>query len=150
MELKPSSSTLDAPHASPALNLLGLEADALTSLVGQWGDKPFRAKQLLRWIHQRGVGEFGQMTDLAKSFRETLQQRCVIEPPPILTAQSSSDGTRKWLLDVGQGNAVETVFIPEDDRGTLCISTQAGCNVACRFCSTGHQGFNRNLTVAEI
>src|SRR5690606_15111727 len=133
-----------------ALNLLGLEADALTSLVGQWGDKPFRAKQLLRWIHQRGIGDFDQMTDLAKSFRETLQQRCVIEPPPILTAQSSSDGTRKWLLDVGQGNAVETVFIPEDDRGTLCISTQAGCNVACRFCSTGHQGFNRNLTVAEI
>ncbi len=132
------------------INLLGLDASALTQLVGQWGGKPFRARQLQRWVHQRGVSQFEDMTDLAREFRAQLAQHCVVQAAPVLTQQRSTDGTRKWLFDVGQGNAIESVFIPEDDRGTLCISSQAGCNVGCRFCSTGHQGFNRNLTTAEI
>ena len=136
-------------HAEP-INLLGLDAPALTQLVGQWGGKPFRARQLLRWIHQRGVSQFDEMTDLAREFRAQLSEHCVVCAPPVITDKRSADGTRKWLFDVGQGNAIESVFIPEDDRGTLCISSQAGCTVACRFCSTGHQGFNRNLTTAEI
>lgn len=136
-------------HTEP-INLLGLDAAALTQLVGQWGGKPFRARQLLKWIHQRGVSQFDEMTDLARDFRAQLSEHCVIQASPVMTQQRSIDGTRKWLFDVGQGNAIESVFIPEDDRGTLCISSQAGCNVACRFCSTGHQGFNRNLTTAEI
>ncbi|SOE49251.1 Ribosomal RNA large subunit methyltransferase N [plant metagenome] len=101
-------------------------------------------------MHQRGVGDFDAMSDLARDFRAQLAGQAEIATPPVLTEQRSTDGTRKWLFDVGQGNAIETVFIPEDDRGTLCISSQAGCTVACRFCSTGHQGFNRNLTTAEI
>ncbi len=136
-------------HTEP-INLLGMDASALTQLVGQWGGKPFRARQLQKWIHQRGVSQFEDMTDLAREFRAQLSEHCVIQATPVLTQQRSTDGTRKWLFDVGQGNAIESVFIPEDDRGTLCISSQAGCNVACRFCSTGHQGFNRNLTTAEI
>lgn len=132
------------------INLLGLDAPALTQLVGQWGGKPFRARQLQKWVHQRGTSQFDDMTDLAREFRAQLSQSCVVRAPKVLTQHRSSDGTRKWLFDVGQDNAIESVFIPEDDRGTLCISSQAGCNVACRFCSTGHQGFNRNLTTAEI
>ena len=136
-------------HPEP-INLLGLDAPALTQLVGQWGGKPFRARQLQKWVHQRNTSCFEDMTDLARDFRAQLTEQCVVQAPAVLTQQRSSDGTRKWLFDVGQGNAIESVFIPEDDRGTLCISSQAGCNVGCRFCSTGHQGFNRNLTVAEI
>ncbi len=136
-------------HPEP-INLLGLDAPALTQLVGQWGGKPFRARQLQKWVHQRGTSQFDDMTDLARDFRAQLEQSCVVQAPKVLTQHRSADGTRKWLFDVGQGNAIESVFIPEDDRGTLCISSQAGCNVACRFCSTGHQGFNRNLTAAEI
>lgn len=132
------------------VNLLGMDAAALTDLVAQWGGKPFRAKQLQRWIHQRGADSFDDMTDLARVFREQLSMHCAIEAPGVATEQRSSDGTRKWLFDVGRNNAVEAVFIPEDDRGTLCISSQAGCTVACPFCSTGYQGFNRNLTTAEI
>ena len=132
------------------INLLGLDAPALTQLVGQWGGKPFRARQLQKWVHQRNTSQFDAMTDLARDFRAQLSAQCVVQPPTVLTQQRSTDGTRKWLFDVGQGNAIEAVFIPEDDRGTLCISSQAGCNVGCRFCSTGHQGFNRNLTAAEI
>jgi len=132
------------------INLLGLDAPALTQLVGQWGGKPFRARQLQKWVHQRNTSCFEDMTDLARDFRAQLTEQCVVQAPAVLTQQRSSDGTRKWLFDVGQGNAIESVFIPEDDRGTLCISSQAGCNVGCRFCSTGHQGFNRNLTAAEI
>ncbi|MEI2416119.1 23S rRNA (adenine(2503)-C(2))-methyltransferase RlmN [Orrella sp. JC864] len=132
------------------INLLGLDAAAMADLVGQWGGKPFRAKQLMRWLHQRGVADFEAMTDLARDFRSQLAARAKVATPPVITEQRSSDGTRKWLFDVGQGNAIESVFIPEDDRGTLCISSQAGCTVACRFCSTGHQGFNRNLATAEI
>ncbi len=132
------------------VNLLGLDSAALVSLVEQWGGKPFRARQLQRWVHQRGVDSFDLMTDLARDFREQLAKSCSVSAPAVSTEQRSSDGTRKWLFDVGNNNAVETVFIPEDDRGTLCISSQAGCTVACPFCSTGYQGFNRNLTTAEI
>lgn len=136
--------------SSQPINLMGMDLAGLAEMVAQWGDKPFRARQLMRWIHQRGVSEFGEMTDLAKEFRARLQQQCVAQAPSVVSRHVSADSTRKWLFDVGQSNAVETVFIPEDDRGTLCISSQAGCTVACPFCSTGHQGFNRNLTTAEI
>jgi 23S rRNA (adenine2503-C2)-methyltransferase len=132
------------------INLLGLDSTALAALVSQWGGKPFRAKQLMRWVHHRGVDSFDEMTDLARDFRLQLSERCAIQAPAVSTEHRSADGTRKWLFDVGKNNAVETVFIPEDDRGTLCISSQAGCTVACPFCSTGYQGFNRNLNTAEI
>lgn len=132
------------------INLLGLDSAALVSLVQQWGGKPFRAKQLQRWVHQRGVDSFDLMTDLAREFRQQLAEHCSVHAPAVSTEHRSGDGTRKWLFDVGNNNAVEAVFIPEDDRGTLCISSQAGCTVACPFCSTGYQGFNRNLTTAEI
>lgn len=141
-----SSSTTD----TPTINLLGLDGPALTDQVQQWGSKPFRARQLMRWIHQRGVDSFDEMTDLARDFRELLSHRSTIHAPVVSTEHRSTDGTRKWLFDVDESNAVEAVFIPEDDRGTLCISSQAGCTVACPFCSTGYQGFNRNLTTAEI
>ncbi len=131
-------------------NLLDLDPAQLVSYCGELGEKPFRAKQLQRWIHQFGASDFNAMTDLAKSLRDKLATRAMIAAPATISDHISSDGTRKWLLDVGQGNAIETVFIPEENRGTLCISTQAGCAVNCRFCSTGKQGFSRNLTVGEI
>jgi 23S rRNA (adenine2503-C2)-methyltransferase len=131
-------------------NLLDFDPAQLAAYCAELGEKPFRAKQLQRWIHQFGVAEFDDMTDLAKSLREKLKTRAEVRAPAVISDHTSSDGTRKWLVDVGNGNAVETVFIPEETRGTLCISTQAGCAVNCRFCSTGKQGFNRNLTVAEI
>jgi 23S rRNA (adenine2503-C2)-methyltransferase len=131
-------------------NLLDLDPAQLVAYCGELGEKPFRAKQLQRWIHQFGVAEFNAMTDLAKSLRDKLATRAYIGAPSVISDHTSADGTRKWLVDVGQGNAVETVFIPEENRGTLCISTQAGCAVNCRFCSTGKQGFSRNLTVGEI
>ncbi|HEX7647478.1 MAG TPA: 23S rRNA (adenine(2503)-C(2))-methyltransferase RlmN [Noviherbaspirillum sp.] len=131
-------------------NLLDLDPAQLAAYCGELGEKPFRAKQLQRWIHQFGVSDFDAMTDLAKSLREKLKTRAYVAAPAVISDHTSSDGTRKWLLDVGQGNAVETVFIPEENRGTLCVSTQAGCAVNCRFCSIGKQGFSRNLTVAEI
>lgn len=136
--------------ATQPVNLLGLDSTALVSLIEQWGGKPFRARQLQRWVHQRGVDSFDLMTDLARDFRQQLAENCSVHAPAVSTEQRSTDGTRKWLFDVGNNNAVEAVFIPEDDRGTLCISSQAGCTVACPFCSTGYQGFNRNLTTAEI
>ena len=104
----------------------------------------------MRWIHQRGEADIAQMSDLAKSFRSTLSEKAEISALPVVSDQHASDGTRKWLLDVGAGDAVEMVYIPEDDRGTLCISSQAGCAVNCRFCSTGKQGFSRNLSLGEI
>jgi 23S rRNA (adenine2503-C2)-methyltransferase len=131
-------------------NLLDLDPAQLVAYCGELGEKPFRAKQLQRWIHQFGASDFDAMTDLAKSLRDKLKSRATITAPKIISDHISSDGTRKWLLDVGQGNAVETVFIPEENRGTLCVSTQAGCAVNCRFCSTGKQGFSRNLSVGEI
>ena len=132
------------------LNLLEFDLDGLAAFCEQLGEKRFRAVQLFRWIHQRGARDFAAMTDLARSLREKLPTHAHITGLPVLSRQDSSDGTIKWLFDVGDGNAVETVFIPEDDRGTLCISSQAGCAVGCRFCSTGHQGFSRNLTTGEI
>ena len=132
------------------VNLLDFDADGLTAWFAEQGEKPFRAKQVLRLMHRSGVADFDAMTDIAKSLREKLKARAVVAPPAVVSDKLSDDGTRKFLIDVGNGNAVETVFIPEDDRGTLCISTQAGCALDCAFCSTGKQGFNRNLTVAEI
>jgi 23S rRNA (adenine2503-C2)-methyltransferase len=137
-------------HMTALTNLLDLDPAQLITYCNELGEKPFRAKQLQRWIHQFGASNFEEMTDLAKSLREKLSSRAYVAAPAIISDHTSTDGTRKWLLDVGQGNAVETVFIPEERRGTLCISTQAGCAVNCRFCSTGKQGFNRNLSVGEI
>jgi 23S rRNA (adenine2503-C2)-methyltransferase len=136
--------------AEGSVNLLGLDREALADFCEALGEKRFRATQLFRWIHQKGVADFGQMSDLAASLRGRLEGRATIAPPPVASEQASSDGTIKWLFDVGGGNAIETVYIPEDDRGTLCISSQAGCAVGCSFCSTGRQGFSRNLTTAEI
>jgi 23S rRNA (adenine2503-C2)-methyltransferase len=132
------------------INLLDFDLDALTAHCEQLGEKRFRAVQLFRWIHQRGVADFVQMSDLARTLRERLPLQACVAAPPVAGEQASDDGTTKWLFDVGGGNAVESVFIPEPDRGTLCVSSQAGCAVGCRFCATGHQGFSRNLTTAEI
>ncbi|MCH8178580.1 MAG: 23S rRNA (adenine(2503)-C(2))-methyltransferase RlmN [Proteobacteria bacterium] len=135
---------------SAAVNLLDFDLDGLAGYCEQLGEKRFRATQLFRWIHQKGASDFDQMTDLAKSLRSKLQGVADIKPLSVISEHVSSDGTIKWLFDVGQGNAVESVYIPEDDRGTLCVSSQAGCAVGCRFCSTGHQGFSRNLSTGEI
>ncbi|HTJ95224.1 MAG TPA: 23S rRNA (adenine(2503)-C(2))-methyltransferase RlmN [Pararobbsia sp.] len=132
------------------VNLLDFDAAGLVAYCASLNEKPFRAKQLQRWIHQFGATGFDGMTDLAKSLREKLHTRAEIVAPSIVSDHVSSDGTRKWLVDVGNGNAVETVYIPEETRGTLCVSSQAGCAVNCRFCSTGKQGFNRNLSTGEI
>ena len=131
-------------------NLLDFDLDGLAAFCERLGEKRFRATQLFRWIHQKGAYSFDQMSDLAKSLREKLAITARIEGLPLISQQMSADGTIKWLFDVGDGNAVESVFIPEDDRGTLCVSSQAGCAVGCRFCSTGHQGFSRNLKAGEI
>ncbi len=132
------------------VNLLDFDLDALTAWCAGQGEKRFRAVQLFRWVHQKGEADFARMSDLAKSLRDKLAAAAEVRPLKILSEQASADGTIKWLFDVGGGDAVETVFIPEDDRGTLCVSSQAGCAVGCRFCSTGHQGFSRNLTTGEI
>jgi 23S rRNA (adenine2503-C2)-methyltransferase len=131
-------------------NLLDFDLEGLAVFCEGLGEKRFRATQLFRWVHQRGMSNFDDMSDLAKSLREKLKVHAHVAPLPILSQQFSKDGTIKWLFDVGGGDAVETVFIPEDDRGTLCVSSQAGCAVGCRFCSTGHQGFSRNLSTSEI
>ena len=131
-------------------NLLGLDLDALVAFCEQLGEKRFRATQLYRWIHQRGATDFAQMTDLAKSLRDKLTGCAHVQALPVVSTQRSADGTVKWLFDVGGGNLIESVFIPEADRGTLCVSSQAGCAVGCRFCATGHQGFSRNLDTGEI
>jgi 23S rRNA (adenine2503-C2)-methyltransferase len=133
-----------------AVNLLDFDGPRLTSFLGAVGEKPFRAKQVLRWLHRTGVSDITMMTDISKSLREKLLESAEIRLPAVISDSTSSDGTRKWLLDVEPGNAVETVFIPEETRGTLCISSQAGCALDCEFCSTGKQGFNRNLTTGEI
>jgi 23S rRNA (adenine2503-C2)-methyltransferase len=132
------------------VNLLDFDLEGLAGYCEELGEKRFRATQLFRWIHQRGVSRFDQMTDLARSLREKLAARAYITSMPVISCHESADGTIKWLFDTGDGNAVEAVYIPEDDRGTLCVSSQAGCAVGCRFCSTGHQGFSRNLTTGEI
>ena len=132
------------------IDLLGLDRTALAALCREWGEKPFRGHQLMRWVHRRFESDFEAMSDLARGFRARLAERASVAAPAVVSDHVAADGTRKWLLDVGRGNAIETVFIPEVSRGTLCISTQAGCAVNCLFCSTGKQGFARNLSAAEI
>jgi len=132
------------------LNLLGLTRPALEAYVGELGSRPFRARQLAHWIYKRGEGQFDRMTDLAKRFRTELAERAEVRTPEIVDVQYSRDGTRKWKLRADSAQAFEMVFIPEDDRGTLCISSQVGCALDCAFCATAQQGFNRNLSTAEI
>jgi 23S rRNA (adenine2503-C2)-methyltransferase len=132
------------------INLLDLDLDGLVAFCEQLGEKRFRAVQLARWIHQRGEADVSRMSDLARTLRDKLAACAEVRSLRVVSEHASADGTVKWLFDVGDGNAVETVFIPESDRGTLCISSQAGCAVGCRFCSTGHQGFSRNLRTGEI
>lgn len=131
-------------------NLLGLPQSSLEAFIADMGEKPFRTRQLMQWMYQRGARDFADMTDLSKKLRERLESTAVIEGPTVMSEQASSDGTVKWLFVSGAGQAVETVFIPEPTRGTLCISSQVGCALDCAFCATGAQGFNRNLTTAEI
>jgi 23S rRNA (adenine2503-C2)-methyltransferase len=135
---------------SERTNLLEFTLPAMTDWFAAQGEKPFRARQVFQWIHQRGVADFDAMTDLAKSLREKLKAIAEVKAPAILSEHRSEDGTVKWLFDVGVGNGIETVYIPEDNRGTLCVSSQVGCALDCKFCSTGRQGFNRDLNVAEI
>ncbi len=132
------------------VNLLDFTLPALTEWFAAQGEKPFRARQVFKWIHQRGVADFDAMTDIAKSLREKLKVIAQVKPPAILSEHRSTDGTVKWLFDVGIGNGIETVYIPEDGRGTLCVSSQVGCALDCKFCSTGRQGFNRDLRPSEI
>lgn len=132
------------------VNLLDFDRPGLEAFFREIGEKPFRAAQVLQWIHQRGVADFAGMTNLSKALRESLRLRSEIRAPKIVIAQRSADGTRKWLMQVDQANRIETVFIPEPGRGTLCISSQVGCALACSFCSTARQGYSRNLSVAEI
>jgi 23S rRNA (adenine2503-C2)-methyltransferase len=137
--------------SAPApVNLLDFDLPGLVAWFESIGEKPFRARQVMRWLHHFGADDFGSMTDLAKSLRAKLDQVACITPPVLVAGQDSADGTRKWALQVGPNNRVETVFIPDGERGTLCVSTQVGCALECRFCSTGAQGFNRNLSTAEI
>ena len=133
-----------------AVNLLDFDLEGLAAFCESLGEKKFRATQLFRWVHQKGADQFDDMSDLARSLRDKSEGSAEITALPVMTQHISADGTIKWLFDVGGGDAVETVFIPESDRGTLCISSQAGCAVGCRFCSTGHQGFSRNLKTWEI
>ncbi|MGD9833991.1 MAG: 23S rRNA (adenine(2503)-C(2))-methyltransferase RlmN [Piscinibacter sp.] len=133
-----------------AVNLLDFDLEGLAAYCESLGEKRFRAVQLYRWIHQKGESDFEKMSDLAKSLRGKLAGAAEVRGLPLISEHRSADGTIKWLFDVGDGNAVESVYIPEEDRGTLCVSSQAGCAVGCRFCSTGHQGFSRNLSTGEI
>ncbi len=136
--------------AAEKTNLLNLDRQAMQDFFAAHGEKPFRATQVIQWIHQYGVDDFDAMTNLSKELRARLKDIAEIRVPEIAQDQVAADGTRKWLLRLDDGNAIETVFIPEEDRGTLCVSSQVGCTLNCSFCSTGHQGFNRSLTVAEI
>ncbi len=131
-------------------NLLGLSRPQLEDFLAGLGEKPYRARQLMKWIYRQGEADFDRMTDISKSLRERLKELAEIKPPEIVTEQLSDDGTRKWLLRADAAQAIEMVFIPEADRGTLCISSQVGCALDCSFCATGKQGFNRNLSSAEI
>lgn len=141
---------IERKEVDERVNLLDFDLEGIRAWCAEHGEKPFRATQLARWIHRFCVDDFDAMTNLAKSFRAKLKNLAYIKAPEVITERRSADGTRKWLFDVGAGNAVEAVYIPEDDRGTLCISTQAGCAMGCLFCSTGKQGFNRNLKTSEI
>ncbi len=139
-----------APAKHKAINLLDFDREGLAAFFVALGEKPFRATQLLKWIYQEGVTDFDLMTNFSKPLRSYLKENCLIKTPEIVLEKIASDGTRKWILETSCGNRIETVFIPEDHRGTLCVSSQVGCALACTFCSTAQQGFNRNLTTAEI
>ena len=146
-----SANALTFARESPSKqSLLGVPASELVEFFENIGEKPYRARQILRWLYQRNVTDYAEMTDLSAALRKQLAAMTTVALPPVLKHEHAADGTRKWLLDVGANQAVETVYIPEPDRGTLCISSQAGCALDCAFCATGHQGFNRNLTSAEI
>jgi len=132
------------------VNLLGLTLPKMEALCLSIGEKKFRGAQLVKWIHQQGVTDFDQMTNLSKSFRDQLKTIAEVRPPRVTFQGDSTDGTRKWLMEVDGGSKIETVYIPDGDRGTLCVSSQVGCSLDCSFCSTGKQGFNKNLTAAEI
>ena len=132
------------------VNLLGLTLPKMEAFCLSIGEKKFRGAQLVKWIHQQGVTDFDQMTNLAKSFRDRLKDIAEVRPPRVTFQGDSTDGTRKWLMEVDGGSKIETVYIPDGDRGTLCVSSQVGCSLDCSFCSTGKQGFNKNLTAAEI
>lgn len=135
---------------SKQINLLGLTRQKMIDFFDGLGEKPFRAKQVMQWIHQYGISDFDQMTNISKGLREKLKQIAIIQGPEILLQNISADGTRKWVMRMPGGSSIETVLIPEGDRGTLCISSQIGCALDCSFCSTGKQGFNRNLSTEEI
>ena len=135
---------------SSKTNLLNLSRPEMEAFFGDLGEKAFRASQVFKWIYQFGVNDFDAMTNLSKSLRAKLKEIAVIRVPRVITDQKSEDGTHKWVLEIDSGNHIETVFIPEQGRGTLCISSQVGCALACSFCSTAQQGFNRNLSTAEI
>ncbi|MDM8561001.1 23S rRNA (adenine(2503)-C(2))-methyltransferase RlmN [Candidatus Parabeggiatoa sp. HSG14] len=132
------------------INLLNLNRQDMMDFFVNIGEKPFRATQVMKWIHHLGIVDFDVMTNLSKTLRQQLKEIACIALPQIVTIQTSQDGTRKWLLQIDNNNCIEMVFIPEDDRGTLCVSSQVGCALDCRFCATAQQGFNRNLSVAEI
>lgn len=141
-----STDTID----NPKINLLGLDLKALTQTMVDLGEKPFRAQQILKWIHFHSSDDFNEMTNLSKDLRQKLIERCEIKAPTVLSEHLAKDGTRKWLFTVQGGSAVETVYIPEPERATLCISSQVGCALNCSFCHTAQQGFQRNLTSAEV
>ncbi|MDA3869086.1 MAG: 23S rRNA (adenine(2503)-C(2))-methyltransferase RlmN [Gammaproteobacteria bacterium] len=143
-------SEIHIPVLSGKINLLDLDRDGLEGFFDSLGEKPFRASQILKWIHQQDVADFQQMTNISKSLREQLERLAVITAPEVVLDELSDDGTRKWVLKLSDGNQIETVYIPESDRGTLCVSSQVGCALDCSFCSTGRRGFNRNLSTAEI
>lgn len=132
------------------VNLLGLSLEKMQAFLSDLGEKPFRAAQMMKWIHQRGVTDFDAMTDISKALRERLKECAEVRPPVVVEELLSTDGSRKWIVEVASGSRVEAVFIPEGSRGTLCVSSQAGCSLDCSFCATGKQGFDSNLTVAEI
>lgn len=143
-----NSATASAKQAS--INLLDFDRKGLQAFFAELGEKPFRATQLLKWIYQEGVTDFDEMTNLSKSLRAYLSEHCRIQAPELAVEQLASDGTCKWVVQMSCGNRVETVYIPEERRATLCVSSQVGCALACSFCSTAQQGFNRNLSVSEI
>ena len=143
-------SEVNIPVSTEKTNLLGLDREGLVAFFDSLGEKSFRASQIMKWIHQQDVSDFQQMNNISKSLREQLEVLAEIKAPEVVLDELSNDGTRKWVLKLDDGNQVETVYIPESDRGTLCVSSQVGCALDCSFCSTGRRGFNRNLTTAEI
>ncbi|TXH25702.1 MAG: 23S rRNA (adenine(2503)-C(2))-methyltransferase RlmN [Elusimicrobia bacterium] len=155
-KLPTSSPVLKSPRADPMdtpltrTNLFGLDRQALREWFAQAGEKPYRADQVMKWMYHRHVTDFAQMTDIGKTLCAKLQGLAEVVPPNVLFEKQSTDGTHKWLLGMDAGNAIEAVFIPESSRGTLCVSSQVGCGLNCQFCSTATQGFNRNLSTAEI